>query len=215
MRVTPKSGLRENQYVLVITDYFIRHITVIDLPNYAAETTAQILSNEYFCKYSIPSTIISDQGLHFQNQPMQNIQKVNRIQLHTYIVRPHHLQTKGVVKRSNNTFIPQISKVQDTEHNNWDEYLQAIVLAYNSGIYKTTKYSPCEVLYGYPTRPPMGTRLSYFSFSKCNDYFVQLQKHCAFITKKQNIKFYINSRRINFVIVKIVRIHIANSVIKY
>ncbi|CAF5128768.1 unnamed protein product, partial [Rotaria magnacalcarata] len=39
---------RGNQYVLVITDYFTRHITAIALPNCTAETTAQTLFNEYF-----------------------------------------------------------------------------------------------------------------------------------------------------------------------
>ncbi|CAF1332656.1 unnamed protein product [Didymodactylos carnosus] len=66
---------RENQYVLVITDYFTRHITAIALPDCSAQTTAQALFNDYFCKYGIPAVIISDQGPHFQNILMENIQK--------------------------------------------------------------------------------------------------------------------------------------------
>ncbi|CAF4263321.1 unnamed protein product, partial [Rotaria sordida] len=80
------------------------------------------------------------------------------------------------VARFNSTFIPQISKLQDTEDNNWDEYLQAVVFAYNSGVHKTTKYSPYELVYGRPPRLPISTRPPYFSFSKPNDYFNQLQK---------------------------------------
>ncbi|CAF1187952.1 unnamed protein product [Rotaria sordida] len=165
---------RENQYVLVITDNFTRYITAIALPNCTAETTAQALFNEYFCKYSIPSTIISDQGAHFQNHLMQNIQKLIGYN-HIYST-PYHPQTNGIVERFNSTFIPQISKLQDTADNNWDEYLQAVVFAYNSGIHKTTKYSPYELLYGRQPRLPIHPRPSHFSFSKPSDYFNQLQK---------------------------------------
>ena len=144
---------RENQYVLVITDYFTRRVTATALPNCTAETTAQALFNEYFCKYGIPSTIISDQGPHFQNRLMQNIQKLIGYN-HIYST-PYHPQTNGIVKRFNSTFITQIAKLQDSQHNNWDEYLPAIVFAYNPGTHKTTKFSPYELLYGRSPRLPI------------------------------------------------------------
>ena len=134
----------DNQYVLVITDYFSRHTTAIALPNCTAETTAHTLFNEYFCKYGIPVVVISDQGPHFQNILMNNIQNLIGYQ-HIYST-PYHPQTNGIVERFNGTFVPQISKLQDAEANNWDEYLQAVVFAYNSGTHKTTRYSPYELL---------------------------------------------------------------------
>ena len=165
---------RENQYVLVITDHFSRHITAIALPNCTAETTAQALFNEYFCKYGIPAVILSDQGSHFRNQLMDNIK--NLIGYNHIYSTPYHPQTNGIVERFNATFIPQIAKLQDTQDNNWDEYLQAVVFAYNTGIHKTTKYSPFELLYGRLPRLPISTRPAYFSFVKPNDYFEQLKK---------------------------------------
>jgi glycyl-tRNA synthetase beta subunit len=70
----------------------------------------------------------------------------------------------------------EISKLQDTQDNNWDEYLQAVVFAYNTGIHKTTKYSPYELLYGRLPRLPIDTRHTHFTFNKPNDYFEQLKK---------------------------------------
>ncbi|CAF2145949.1 unnamed protein product [Rotaria magnacalcarata] len=151
---------RENQYVLVITDYFTRHITAIALPNCAAETTAQTLFNEYFSKYGVPTVILSDQGSHFRNQLMENIKYLIGYN-HIYST-PYHPQTNGMVERFNAAFIPQISKLQDTEDNNWDEYLHAVVFAYNTGIHKTTKYSPYELLYGRLPRLPFNARPTYY-----------------------------------------------------
>lgn len=164
----------ENQYVLVVTDYFSRHITAIALPNCTAETTARTLFNEYFCKYGIPAVILSDQGSHFRNQLMENIQHLVGYN-HIYST-PYHPQSNGIVERFNSTFVSQISKLQDAEHNNWDEYLQAVVFAYNTGIHKTTKFSPYELIYGRVARLPIATRPAHFRFTRPNDYFEQLRK---------------------------------------
>ncbi|CAF1548103.1 unnamed protein product, partial [Adineta ricciae] len=67
-------------------------------------------------------------------------------------------------------------KLQDDQDNNWDEYLQTVVFAYNTGVHKTTKYSPFELLYGRAARLPISIRPTSFSFSQPNDYFQQLQK---------------------------------------
>ena len=165
---------RENQYVLVITDYFTRHVTALALPNCTAETTAQALFNEYFCKYGIPAVILSDQGSHFQNQLMENIQRLIGYN-HIYST-PYHPQTNAIVERFNSTFVPQISKLQDEQSNNWDEYLQAVVFAYNTGVHRTTMYSPYELLYGRPARLPIDPQPSRFSLRKPSDYFEQLRK---------------------------------------
>jgi hypothetical protein len=169
-KITP----RGNQYVLVITDYFSRYVSATALPNCTADTTAITLFNEYICRYGIPGTIISDQGVHFKNQLMTNIRRlIGFNHIHSTV---YHPQTNGVVERFNATFVPQISKLQDTENNNWDEYLPAVVFAYNSGVHRTTAYSPYQLLYGRPPRLPIYPPPSTFSFPKPNDYFQQLQK---------------------------------------
>ena len=165
---------RENRYVLVITDYFTRHIVAIPLPNCSAEKTAEALFNEYFCKFGIPCLIISDQGSHFRNQLMTSMRLL--IGYNHVFSTPYHPQTNGIVERFNSTFIPQISKLHNSENNNWDEYLQAVVFAYNSGTHRTTNYSPYELLYGRAPRLPFHSKPSHLSFPHPHDYLIQLTK---------------------------------------
>ena len=198
---------RENQYVLIITNYLIRHVTAIALPNSTAETTAQALFNEYFCKYGVSAVILSDQGLHFRNQLMENITRL--IGYNHIYTTSYHPQSNGLVERFNATFVPQISKLQDlqdTQDSNWDEYLQAVVFAYNTGIHKITRYSPYKLLYGHAARLPIHPRPQYFSFNRSNDYFEQLKKtlriyHQAAkhhtVLQQQNAKISYDCNRLN------------------
>ncbi|CAF1281573.1 unnamed protein product [Rotaria magnacalcarata] len=195
---------RENQYVLVITDYFTRYITAVALPNCTAETTAEALFNEYFCKFGIPSVILSDRGSHFQNKLMENLQKLigyNHIYSTSY-----HPQTNGVVERFNATFVAQISKLQNSQSNNWDEFLQPVVFAYNTGVHKSTKFSPYELVYGRPARLPIHAQSTQFTFNKPIDYFEQLKKtlrifHQAsknnILLQQQASQTYYNRHRLN------------------
>ena len=169
-KITPQG----NQYVLVITDHFSRFVCAIPLPRCTAEITATTLFNEYFCHYGIPGTIVSDQGSHFKNTLMANIQQL--IGFNHIFSTAYHPQSNGIVERFNSTFVPQISKLQDDQSNNWDVYLPAVVFAYNSGVHRTTQFSPYELLYGRPPRLPIHPPPSKFSFSTPNDYFRQLQK---------------------------------------
>ncbi|CAF1368882.1 unnamed protein product [Rotaria sordida] len=179
----------ENQYVLIITDYFTRHITALALPNCTAETAARALFDDCFCKFGIPSVILSDRGTHFQNKLMENLQHLIGYN-HIYST-PYHPQTNGIVERFNATFVTQISKLQNAQHNNWDEYLQAVVFAYNTGVHKSTKFSPYELLYGRTARLPIHIQPTEFTFPKPNDYFEQLKKTLRIFhqASRENILF--------------------------
>jgi len=60
-----------NKYILVITDLFTRFVTAIPLPRNTADLTALTLFRHIFCKYGVCSTLITDQGSHFNNHLMQ------------------------------------------------------------------------------------------------------------------------------------------------
>lgn len=71
---------------------------------------------------------------------------------------PYRPQTNGVVEHFDASMVVQISELHQKHHNNWDDYLDAIVCAYNISQHKTTKFSPFQLLFGrspiLPIDPP-------------------------------------------------------------
>ena len=61
----PKSK-NGNVYVLVASDYFTRWAEAYAIPNQEAETVVKKLTNEMFCRFSIPEQLHSDQGRQFE-----------------------------------------------------------------------------------------------------------------------------------------------------
>jgi transposase InsO family protein len=164
----------ENKYILVITDLFTRFVIAVPLPNNTADLTALTLFRQVFCKFGVCSTLITDQGSHFLNNLMcalSHLMGYNHI-----FSSPYHPQTNGVTERFNASLVGQISKLQQTHHNNWDDYVDAVVFAYNTSQHKTTRFSPFELLFGRSPNLPIDTPPRYFNFDRPNDYLINLQK---------------------------------------
>ena len=186
---------RENLYVLCITDYFTRWITAVALPDCTAQTTAQAIFNEYICKYGVPISILTDQGSHFNNKLMESMSLL--IGYNHIFTTAYHPQSNGMIERFNGTFVPQLAKLQDRENDNWDEYLQPVVFAYNTGFHMSTQHSPFQLLYGREPRMPTD-KTTNVVFYKSIDYYNQLRKSLSIIHKNarnQSIHAQVISKR--------------------
>ena len=92
---------RTIRHVLVISDLFTRFVTAAPLSTNTAELTPLTLFRHIFCKYSVCSTLITDQGSHFNNNPMQTPQHL--------VGYDHILNT---LDRSNDYFINRMKILQ-------------------------------------------------------------------------------------------------------
>ena len=163
-----------NKYILVISDLFTHYTIAVPLPKNTAELTALTLFRRVFCIFGVCKTLLTDQGTHFNNQLMAALQHLIGYN-HIFSVA-YHPQTNGVVERFNASLVVQLSKLQQTHHNNWDEYIEPVIFAYNTAQHKSSKYSPFELLFGRPPQLPIDPKQSSFSFRTPNDHFQHLQR---------------------------------------
>ncbi|CAF1488885.1 unnamed protein product [Adineta steineri] len=161
-----------NRYILVITDYLTKFVVAKALPNNTAQTTAQTFVEDFIFKFGVPNRLITDQGVHFNNDLMRNITQM--IGFDHIKSTPYHPQTNGQVERFNATFRPQLAKLYDENLNNWDEYLSAVVYAYNTGQHGTTGYSPFQLMFGRQPTLPLAQKHATFTLTKPNDYWPRI-----------------------------------------
>ncbi|CAF1526076.1 unnamed protein product [Adineta steineri] len=165
---------RENKFVLIISDLFTRHVTAVATSTNTAEITAMALYREVFCRYGVCSTLLTDQGTHFNNNLMRALTHLFGYN-HIYSTA-YHPQTNAVTERFNASFKVQISKLEDKHHHNWDDYLDPVVFAYNTAKHKTTQFSPFELLFGRSPQLPIDLPPQFYTFARPNICFENLQR---------------------------------------
>ncbi|CAF3132307.1 unnamed protein product [Rotaria sp. Silwood2] len=80
-----------------------------------------------------PDILITDQGTHFNNELLHALS--NLIGCKHIFSTPYHPQTNRQTERWKSTFVTQVAKFCNDDHNNWDTYLPSIIYAYNHGVH--------------------------------------------------------------------------------
>lgn len=165
---------RGNKFVLVVCDLFTRHVTAIATPTNTADVTAMTLFREIFCRYGVCSTLLTDQGSHFNNHLMHAL--THLFGYHHIYSTAYHPQTNAVTERFSASFKVQISKLEDKHHHNWDDFLDPVVFAYNTSTHKTTQFSPFVLLFGRLPQLPIDPRPRFYTFDRPSICYENLQR---------------------------------------
>ncbi|CAF1084426.1 unnamed protein product [Brachionus calyciflorus] len=122
------------------------------IPNAKALTVAKCFLT-FISRHGIPEAILTDQGTNYQSaliEGLWNLMDIKRLR-----TTPIHLQTDGISERLNRTVKRIITCFINEIHDNWDEDLNLLSLAYNTAVHSTTKYSPYELMYGRKPKMPL------------------------------------------------------------
>jgi hypothetical protein len=63
-----KTSAAGNHYVVVMTDAFTKYVELAAIPNKTEDQVAKVLFERWFCRFSTPTVMISDQGKEFCNE---------------------------------------------------------------------------------------------------------------------------------------------------
>ncbi len=113
---------------------------------------AKAIFEQWFCKFIIPAQIHTDGGKEFVNKLLAELCKLLNIQ-HTKTT-PYHPQCNSQVEVFNKMVKKYLASYVDKTTLNWDEFVPALMLAYNTSYHSTIATTPFELLFGVLPRLP-------------------------------------------------------------
>jgi transposase InsO family protein len=142
----------KNAYILCITDAFTKYAVVAKIDSKEAETVARAIFDNWFCKFGIPAQIHTDGGKEFVNKLSAELFELLNVQ-HSK-TSPYHPQCNAQVEVFNKTVKKYLASYVDESTLNWQDFLPALMLAYNTSYHSTIATTPFELLFGVKPRLP-------------------------------------------------------------
>lgn len=147
----PSSSGIEN--VLVMTDVFTKFMQAVPTRNQRAETVAQVLVSEWFCKFGVPARIHSDQGRSFESSLIQQL--CHLYQVEKSRTTPWHPAGNGQCERFNRTLHNLLRTLPSSRKDDWVSTLPQLLFCYNTTPHQVTGESPYFLMFGQEPRLPV------------------------------------------------------------
>jgi hypothetical protein len=143
---------RQHKFIFCITDAFTKYAMVTAVENKEAETVAKAIFSEWFCKFGIPAQIHTDGGKEFVNKLSNELFTLLNVS-HTKTTLAHP-QCNMQVKVFNKTVKKYLASFVDDTTLDWENFLPALMLSYNTSYHSTIAMTPFKLLFGEKPHMP-------------------------------------------------------------
>ena len=99
----------------------------------------------------------TDQGKTFESNLFQEMTKILGIKKTR--TTPYHPQSDGLVERMNRSLKDMLSKVVNSQQDDWDLRIPQVLLAYRTMVHTSTGFSPHRMMFGREARMPIDLML--------------------------------------------------------
>ena len=140
------------KYVMVMTDSFSKYTELAAISAKDAREVAKTLMDVWITRYSTPQEIISDNGKEFANKIMKEL--CSQLGILHNTTSPYHPQCNGQAEHFNKTMIRYLRSCLEPPYLDWELYLPALRISYNTSVSKATKATPFSLVFGMPANMP-------------------------------------------------------------
>ncbi|KAL1259570.1 hypothetical protein QQF64_010147 [Cirrhinus molitorella] len=143
---------KQNEYLLVIVDYFTKWVELFPVRSAKASIISRILVEEIFTRWGTPAFLVSDRGTQFTSHLLGLLCKQWGVV--RKLTTAYHPQT-NLTERVNRNLKTMIASYVGDQHKHWDKWLSEFRFAINSAWHESTGFSPAEIALGRKLKGPM------------------------------------------------------------
>ncbi|KAI4291963.1 hypothetical protein PAPHI01_1237 [Pancytospora philotis] len=148
---------RGNKYIFVAIDHYSKWIEAAAIKAKDKEAICRLVKSLIIDKHGAPQTILSDNGLEFNNSLLRQLLSDYNIQ-HVFCSPAHH-ETTGAVERVNQTLLNKLKKICDFGRKPWDIHLATATRGVNLSYSRAIFSSPYMLLQGKLPDLPIDLKL--------------------------------------------------------
>ena len=155
----------QRKYLIVAIDYFTKWIEAEPLASITEKACWNFLWRNIICRFGVPRTIISDNGLQFTGKLFA--EECTTLGIEHRFSSVYFPQANGQVEVSNRTLLDGLKKRLETTAGNWPNILPNVLWSYRTTPRRATGETPFCMTYGaeavIPTELTEATpRIAYF-----------------------------------------------------
>ena len=128
-------------HIITAVEYVTKWEKAEPIDTCSSEIVAKFINGNIITRFGCPITLISDQGSHFINKTIKALTYQFKIDHRRSTA--YHPQSNGAIEAFNKTLTRGIRKICNTNKDDWDEKIHAVLWAYRT----TYKHSTNQTLF--------------------------------------------------------------------
>ena len=120
------------------------------------EIAAKFIYKNILTRFGFPITLISDQGSHFINKTIKAL--IDQFKIDHQRSTAYHPQSNGAIEAFNKTLTRGLTKICNTDKDDWEKKIPAVLWAYRTTYKRSTDQTPFRLVYGQEAVVPLHFR---------------------------------------------------------
>ena len=148
-----KTSTSGNKHILTIMDHLTGWLEAFPIHDKSMDTVVTTLINHYLPVHMCPRYILSDNGMEFKNNLMDQV--LQQLGMDRIFSAPYHPQSNGKLEVFHKYLKPTLKKLCKKDLANWDKYINQVLASYRITPNLATAESPFFLVYGRGPNLPL------------------------------------------------------------